>query len=78
MILFFNYFNNSVESVREIHKENLLNNPFKETYNLSKKSRREIGLPPNKYFEQIWRLSIDPVEGRPLFEKLSELQDELN
>jgi hypothetical protein len=78
MIFLFNYNSNSVESVRTIHKENLENHPFKETIDLSKKERREIGLPPNKYFEQMWRLSMDPVEGRPLFEKLSELQDELN
>ena len=76
MILFFNYQSNSVESVRKIHKDNLENHPFKETIDLSKKERREIGLPPNKYFEQMWRLSMDPVEGRPLIERLSELQDE--
>ena len=76
-MLFFNYFNNSVESVRETHKENLKKTPFTESYNLSKGERKKIGLPPNKYFEQMWELSMDPVEGRPLTEKLFELQKEL-
>ncbi len=78
MILFINHKSISVEITRMIHKENLENNPFKETYQLSKEERREIELPPNKYFEQLWRVSMDPIEGRPLFEELFELQEELN
>ena len=78
MIFLFNFDSISVSIKRTLHKENLKNNPFKESYNLSKEERKSIGLPPNKYFEQLWRLSMDPVQGRPLFEDLHKLQEELN
>ena len=78
MILFINHESISVEITRMIHKENLKNNPFKETYYMPKEERRKMALPPNKYLEQMWALSMDPIKGRPLFEKLFELQEELN
>ena len=77
MIFFFNFDALSVSIKRTIHKENLKNSPFKESYKLSKAERRKLELPPNKYYEKIWELSMDPVEGRPLPEKLIKLQDKI-
>ena len=77
MIFLFNFSSISVSVKKSIHKENLKNSPFKETHKLSKAERREIELPPNKYYERIWELSIDPIQGRPLPEKLIKLQDEI-
>ena len=78
VIFLFNLDLIKIEATKIIHKENLKNNGYNKTYNLSKEERRSLELPPNKYFEQLWRLSMDPIEGRPLFEKLFELQEQLN
>ena len=77
LILSVNFDSLSIKYKRSIHKENLENSPFKETYNLSKEERRKIELPPNKYSEKMWELSMNPIEGKPNPEKLFELQYEL-
>ena len=76
-ILYVNYNSFSTINKRIIHKENLENSPFKKTYNLSKAERKKIDLPPNKYSEKMWELSMNPIEGRPNIEKLFELQYDL-
>ena len=38
--------------------------PFKETLTWDKKKRKQAGLPPNRYFEQMWELSINPSTGK--------------
>lgn len=78
MIFFFNFDTFSISIKKTIHKENLENSPFKKTYNLSKAERKKIDLPPNKYSEKMWELSMNPIEGRPNIEKLFELQYDLN
>ena len=78
MIFFFNFDTFSISIKKTIHKENLKNSPFKKTYNLSKAERKKIDLPPNKYSEKMWELSMNPIEGRPNIEKLFELQYDLN
>ncbi|SUZ86092.1 uncharacterized protein METZ01_LOCUS38946 [marine metagenome] len=77
LILSVNFDSLSINYKRSVHKENLENSPFKETYNLSKEERRKIELPPNKYSEKMWELSMNPMEGKPNPEKLFELQYEL-
>ena len=77
LILSVNFDSLSINYKRSVHKENLENSPFKETYNLSKEERRKIELPPNKYSEKMWELSMNPMEGKPNLEKLFELQYEL-
>ena len=67
----------AVEYKKNAHKKHLENSPFKESLKLSKKERKAYGLPPNKYHEQMWELSIDPIVGRPMIEKLYKLQEEL-
>ncbi len=64
-----------IEKLREKHLSYLDNSPFKESLKLSKKERKAAGLPPNKYFEQMYELTIDPSTGRPHSERLFELQE---
>lgn len=44
---------------------------------LSKKERAKLGLPPNKYYEQEWLYTSDPVLLRPAPERVHELQKEI-
>ena len=64
----------SLEKKRTIHEQFLENSPFKVSYNATKKERKKLKLPPNKYAEKMWELSMDPATGRPSYEKLFELQ----
>ena len=77
IVLYVNYDTFSTTIKRVIHAENLENSPFKETYNLTKVERKKIRLPPNKYSEKMWELSMNPIDGRPNIEKLFELQYDL-
>ena len=76
LTLFYNL--NNVNDVRLIHENNLKNSPFINSKSLSKKERKENGLPPNPYNERLWELTMDPVLGRPRTENLFEIQNELN
>ncbi len=38
--------------------------PFKKVILLSKDERKQNGLPPNKYYESEWELSMNPATGR--------------
>ncbi|NER13142.1 T9SS type A sorting domain-containing protein [Leptobacterium flavescens] len=66
-----------VISQRKQHAEHLKNSPFKETLQLTKAERKAKGLPPNKYFEQMWELTMNPNTGRTEPEKLFEVQGKL-
>lgn len=55
----------TISEKRKIHQEFLKNSPFKETLNLSKSERKAIGLPPNKYYEREWELTMNPATGKP-------------
>jgi hypothetical protein len=66
-----------IDSIKKLHKENIEKNPFKETLKLSKSERKKLGIPPNKYNEEQWILTMNPVLGRPTPEKVAELQKEL-
>ncbi|QXP61009.1 thrombospondin type 3 repeat-containing protein [Olleya sp. HaHaR_3_96] len=59
---------------RNIHKQNLENSPFKDVLKLSKPERRAAGLTPNKYYEQEWELTMNPVLGRPTAENLKQIK----
>ena len=72
-----NQFDN-IESVRELHKINLNNSPYKKTKALNKSERKELQLPPNPYNERIWELTMDPLLGRPKTENLFIIQEELD
>ncbi|QKX03629.1 T9SS type A sorting domain-containing protein [Aquimarina sp. TRL1] len=67
----------SLQDVRDKHLRFLENSPFKETLSLTKKARKKRGIPPNKYFEQMWELTINPMTGRTEPEKLYDVQKQL-
>ena len=73
-MLFFNTERSVNQSNRSIHQENLENSPFKDTYEMSKSERWKNDLPPNKYSEKMWELTMNPLTGKPEFEKLFDLQ----
>lgn len=53
-----------ISEQRQKHSEFLKNSPFKESLTWDKKVRKKNGLPPNKYFEQMWELTINPSTGK--------------
>lgn len=66
------------EELRQQHLSHLENSPFKETLQLTREERKAQGLPPNAYNEQMWELTMDPSTGRPMPERLINLQEEIN
>ena len=62
---------------RKAHTEFLKNSPFKESLTWDKKTRKQKGLPPNKYFEQMWELTINPATGKLNDGSLTLLRDQL-
>jgi photosystem II stability/assembly factor-like uncharacterized protein len=66
---------NEIVNIKNSHKKFLKNSPFKEVSLLSKKERKAQGLPPNKYLEREWELTMNPETGRPTFENLSEIKN---
>ncbi len=53
------------------------NSPFKKTIQLSEDERMEKGIPPNKYFENEWELTMSPTLGRPTTENLEVIRKNL-
>ena len=66
-----------IVQLRKQHENFLANSPFKKTLQLSKKERKSLGIPPNKYFERQWELTMDPATGKPHPERLFALQESL-
>lgn len=67
----------SIELAKTKHKEFLENSPFKNKENLTKKERFQNGLPPNKYYERLWELTMNPEIGRPTPENLDQIRNEI-
>ena len=51
--------------LRKKHSNFLKNSPFKKTLKLSEDQRMELGIPPNKYYEMEWELTMNPETGSP-------------
>jgi ribosomal protein S13 len=66
------------KKLRRAHARFLANSPFKKTLQMSKSQRSDYGLPPNKYLERIWELSIDPATGKTYPEKVNQLQEKIS
>lgn len=64
-------------ALREKHANFLKNSPYKITKTYSKKESLALGLPPNKYYEQNWELTMNPETGRPDTDKLEALRKQL-
>ena len=65
------------KKARKKHAKNLANSPYKKTLMLSKKERKALGIPPKKYYEHEWELTMDPVLGKPTPEKLIQVREQL-
>ncbi|MDJ0644797.1 MAG: T9SS type A sorting domain-containing protein [Flavobacteriaceae bacterium] len=65
------------EKLRDRHTEFLKNHPYNKLLKLSKHERKNLGVPPNKYFEQEYLKEINPRTGRAEVEKKLALQQEL-
>lgn len=65
-----------IQALRAKHAEFLKNSPFKETQHLSKKDRKNRGLPPNPYYERMWELTMNPALGYPTWGNINRLQEE--
>ena len=70
ILLFTIFFTVSKEelTLSDLHKYHLDRSPFKETKSLSKKERFENGLPPDRFYEQMYELTIDPATGEPNYQ----------
>ena len=66
-----------INALREKHANFLKNSPYKITKTYSKKESLAMGLPPNKYYEQNWELTMNPETGRPDTDKLEALRKQL-
>ena len=66
-----------LEEQRAQHAKVLANSPFKETLTWDKNKRKLEGLPPNRYFEQMWELTINPSTGKLDQGNISVLREEL-
>lgn len=65
------------DEIVEIHKTNLDNSPFKETLKLSKAERKAAGIPPDRYYEENYELTMHPVLGRPTPENLEGIRQNI-
>jgi hypothetical protein len=66
-----------IDLIRKKHETFLNNSPFKKVIALNKKERKAMGIPPNKFYEQEWELSMNPETGRPNPENLDLVRNEL-
>lgn len=63
--------------LRKKHDEFLKNSKVKKTFHISKQERKALGLPPDKFNEQEWLLSMNPSLGTPTPEKLEIIRESL-
>ncbi|RZN74491.1 MAG: hypothetical protein EVB12_08285, partial [Winogradskyella sp.] len=67
----------SLDEQRLQHAKVVASSPFKETLTWDKKKRKQAGLPPNRYFEQMWELSINPSTGKLDNDELNIIRENL-
>lgn len=67
----------TIEQERERYENHLKNSPFKNSLTWDKKKRKLNGLPPNRYFEQMWELTINPSTGQLDDGELTMLREQL-
>ncbi len=69
--------NDEISELRDQHSEHLKNSPYKKSKHLSKKERKELQLPPNRYAEQLWELTMNPTTGKTEPESVEKLRNRL-
>lgn len=67
----------AIDILRQKHACYLEESPFKKTLAMSEDDRIENGIPPNKYYESEWELTMNPETGRPTPENLILLREKL-
>ena len=67
-----------IVELRKKHEAFLNNSPYKKVMTLSKKERKALGIPPNKFYEREWELSINPETGRTHPENLEIIRNQLS
>ncbi|MEP2937520.1 MAG: T9SS type A sorting domain-containing protein [Gilvibacter sp.] len=65
------------EALRAKHQQFLDNSPMNATMGLERKDRKQLGLPPNAYNEQMFNLTMDPALGYPVPSRTYETYDRL-
>ena len=79
--IFLNFFNcakkTDVELIKERHSEFIQNHKYNNSASLTKKERKDKGLPPNAYYEQEYLNEINPYTGITHKENVFALQKEL-
>lgn len=63
---------------REKLEKFVSNSPFKESLTWNKKKRKLKGLPPNRYYEQMWELTINPSTGKLDDGELTNLRNKIS
>ncbi len=66
-----------LKELRKKHEFHLTNNPYSKSFFMSKSERKAEGIPPNKYHEQEWILSMDPALGKPTPENLDVIRKDV-
>ena len=66
-----------LDVLRKKHQDLIEKNLSKKTFLMSKVERKAAGLPPNKYLEQDWTLTMNPELGRPTTENLNKIREDL-
>jgi hypothetical protein len=77
--LFYNSFlkKSKIENAKESYAKLIKNHPFNDALHLTKEERVANGIPPNKYFEEMYLLQINPHTGRTHPENTYNIQQEL-
>lgn len=65
------------KALRKQHAKFLANTPFKKVLQLSNSERKGMGIPPNKYYESEWELTMNPALGRPTPENIEIVRKKL-
>jgi len=68
----------NVADLNKQHRKFMADSPFSEISKLTKTERKSHGLPPNKYLEREWELTMNPQLGKPTPENLLEIKKRLN
>lgn len=69
---------NEIIKLQKKHAYYLENNPVNKINHLSKKERKQLGIPNEKYLERMWELTMNPALGYPTVDKLFEIENQLN
>ncbi len=77
-VVVINNKDNNISDLRKTHENFIDNHPYQKTLQLSKKERKALSIPPNKYFEEQSILEMNPKTGKAEPEKLFALQKQLN